>query len=77
MAGLGLAMDMPPFYDTKEDDPQFYFGSALCAGLGYEIWHKNNFSLDIQGRCLYGYYDVEQVKRQSTAFDVLFGFNWY
>lgn len=77
MAGLGLAMNMPPFYETEEDDPKFYFGLALSTGLGYELLQKGRFALDIQTRCLYGNYDIETVKRQSTAFDILIGFNWY
>ena len=77
MAGLGLAMDMPPFYETENDDPDFYFGTALNAGAGYEILKNKNFVLDIQVRCLYGNYEVESVRRQSTAFDILVGLNWY
>ena len=77
IAGIGLAMDMPPFYDTKNDDPKFYFGPALSAGMGYEILQKESFVLDVQARCLYGNYEVESVKRQSTAFDILIGVNWY
>ncbi len=77
MAGPGLAMDMPPFYDTDNDDPEFHFGTALSAGLGYEILRMKSFVLDIQFRCLYGNYEVENVRRQSVAFDVLIGFNWY
>jgi hypothetical protein len=77
MGGVGLAMDMPPFYDTENDDPKFYFGTALSAGLGYEILQRKSFVLDIQARCLYGNYEVESVRRQNIAFDILIGFNWY
>lgn len=76
-AGLGLAMDMPPFYDTDNDDPEFYFGTALSAGMGYEILQKESFVLEIQARCLHGNYDVEAVERQSVAFDILVGVNRY
>jgi hypothetical protein len=76
-AGVGLAMDMPPFYDTKIEDPDFYFGPAASIGAGYEVWRKGKFALDLKGRILYGNYDVEGVRRQSTAFDILVGFNWY
>ncbi len=76
-AGLGLAMDMPPFYDFSNDDPKFYFGTAVSIGAGYEFWKKGRFAMDVQGRVLYGNYDVEGVNRQSTAFDLLIGFNWY
>jgi hypothetical protein len=77
MAGLGLAMDMPPFYDTENDDPKFYFGPALTAGMGYEILQGKSFVMDVQARCLYGNYEVESVRRQSIAFDILIGVNWY
>ncbi len=76
-AGAGLAMDMPPFYDTENDDPDFYFGTALSIGAGYEIFRKNRFSIDIQARYLYGNYEVEGITRQSNAIDFLIGFNWF
>jgi hypothetical protein len=77
LAGAGLAMDMPPFYETENDDPQFYFGTALSAALGYEIIRRKSFVLDVQARCVYGNYEVESVRRQSIAFDILIGFNFY
>ena len=77
MGGVGLAMDMTPFYKFGVYDPDFYFGTAVTVSTGYEIYKKKNFALDIQARVLYGNYDVEDVNRQCTAFDIVFGFNWY
>ena len=76
-AGVGLAMDMPPFYDTENDDPKFYFGTATSLGVGYEIWQSKRFALDVQGRIVYGNYQVESIRRQCTAFDLLIGLNLY
>jgi hypothetical protein len=77
LGGAGLSMDMPPFYDVEEDNPKFYFGMALCTSIGYELWKSNGRTIDIQGRLLYGRYEVEGSRRQSLAFSILIGHNWY
>ena len=77
MAGTGLAMDMPAFYDTEIDDPEFYFGPALSLGAGYEIFKTGSFTFDLQLRYLYGNYDIEGINRQCSAFDLLIGINLY
>ncbi len=39
LAGAGLGMDAPAFYDIKnEAERKFYFGGAALAGAGYQIF---------------------------------------
>ena len=55
MAGAGLGLDAPAFYDIKSDaERKFYFGTTSLVGAGYEFWHKGKFSLDIQSRVRLG-----------------------
>jgi hypothetical protein len=77
MTGLGMAMDMPPFYETENDAPRMYFGFAASMTGGYEILRKGRFAMDVQTRILYGNYMVEENRRQSAAVDLLLGCNWY
>lgn len=55
MAGAGLGLDAPAFYDIKNDEERkFYFGTTSLVGAGYEFWHKRKFALDIQSRVRMG-----------------------
>lgn len=78
LAGVGLGLDAPAFYDIKEaSERKFYFGSAALAGLGYEFWRKRRFALDVQGRLHYGNAKLPEGKRDGLAFSLLLGFNFY
>ncbi|MBC8046270.1 MAG: hypothetical protein H7Y00_05700 [Fimbriimonadaceae bacterium] len=78
LGGAGLGMDAPAFYDIKnEEERKFYFGSSVIAATGYEIWRKEKFTLDIQGRVHYGSANVSEGTRNGMAYNLLVGFNWY
>jgi hypothetical protein len=78
LGGIGLGMDAPAFYDIEsEDERKFYFGTALIAGVGYEVWRERKFALDVQSRIHLGTASRPEGKFRGTAFDVLVGFNWY
>lgn len=78
MAGAGLTLDAPAFYDIKgEDERKFYFGPSVLAVTGYEIWRKDRFALDLQVRAHYGYASIPEGKRTGLAVTTLLGFNWY
>lgn len=78
LGGAGLGMDAPAFYDIKnEEERKFYFGSSVILGTGYEIWRKEKFTLDIQGRVHYGSAKVSEGTRTGLAYNILLGFNWY
>lgn len=78
LGGAGLGMDAPAFYDIRDKtERKFYFGTAALAGLGYEIWRKKRFAVDIQGRVHYGRIKFPTERREGLAFSLLLGFNIY
>lgn len=77
--GIGLGMDNPVFYDVKnESEGKYYAGGFKTAiSTGYEIWQRQNKTIDIQGRLSYGTAQVPEGERDSFAFDILIGINLY
>lgn len=49
--------------------------AGVMAGVGYEIYRKPDFAIDLQLRAGTGFYKEDEVKGHSGAFEV--GFNWY
>lgn len=78
MAGAGLTLDAPAFYDIKaEDERKFYFGPSFIAATGVELWQKNRFALDVQARFHGGYSVIPDGKRVGASGSLLVGLNWY
>lgn len=78
LSGVGLCLDAPAFYDIKsEDERKFYFGPSIITAVGYEVWSKGKFALDVQGRINYGYSNIPEGRRSGLAVNVMVGFNWY
>ncbi len=78
LAGAGLGMDAPAFYDIKnEAERKLYFGGAALAGAGYEILQIGNFAVDLQGRVHFGNANTPDGNRKGVAFSLLLGFNFY
>lgn len=78
LGGIGLCLDAPAFYDIKnEEERKFYFGPSAITAVGYEVWSKGKFALDVQGRINYGYANIPEGRRNGLAVNVMLGFNWY
>jgi hypothetical protein len=78
LAGAGLGMDAPAFYDIKnEAERKFYFGGAALAGAGYQIFQHGRFALDVQGRVHFGNINTPDGNKKGVAFSLLVGFNFY
>lgn len=77
--GIGLAMDMPAFYEIEEGENEtFNFGCAVAVGAGYELVQKGNYTLDLQTRLHLGRVLLEDDRhRDGVVFSVGVGFNWY
>jgi hypothetical protein len=59
-----------PDYDEQTDTV-----AAVMVAAGYEIYAKRNLAIDLQLRGGTGFYEEDEVKGHSAAFQV--GFNWY
>ncbi len=78
LAGIGISMDAPAFYDIKsKDERKFYFGYGVIAAAGYEIWIKGRFVVDIQARMHYGEVKFDNLNENGLAANFLLGINWY
>ncbi|TAE53739.1 MAG: hypothetical protein EAZ89_07185 [Bacteroidetes bacterium] len=77
LAGAGLGMDAPAFYDIKDEtERSFYFGAAAIAATGYEVWQGRRFVLDVQLRVHTGNVRITE-KRQGTALSLMLGLSGY
>lgn len=77
-AGFGVGLDAPAFYDIQNpEERKFYFGSAAILGTGYEVFRKNNFSIDVQARVHRGSIDLPDGNQKGTSLNFLIGVNWY
>jgi len=77
IAGAGLGMDAPAFYDIQsEGERKFYFGKTFLTGVGYEFWQKKKVVFDVQGRIQYGEANMPDGKRKGYSINFLIGMNW-
>ncbi|MFN0275984.1 MAG: hypothetical protein ACKVPJ_09580 [Chitinophagales bacterium] len=78
LAGAGLGMDAPAFYDIQnEEERKFYFGGSVVLATGFELLRKGKFVLDTQGRVHYGTASLTEGTRTGIAYSILVGVNWY
>lgn len=77
--GMGLAMDFPAYYEVDDfKDEDWNFGCAVTASTGYEIYQKNNFTIDLQSKVYLGRVSLDgNEHRDAAALTVGIGFNWY
>lgn len=76
LAGIGIGMDAPAFYDIKSpEERKFHFGWATAGALGFEFLRKEHFVFDIQARGHYGSINLDNGSMQGLAFSVLLGVN--
>lgn len=76
--GIGLGSDTPVFFDVRgEDEGKYYFGVGGALSVGYELWQRNNRTIDVQTRLRYGTADVPEGRRSTSSVDILVGINWY
>jgi hypothetical protein len=78
LAGAGLGLDAPAFYDVKSpDEGKYYPGLGAALGTGYEVWRRRSFALDLQARVHVGRNALPEGIARGRALDLLVGVNWY
>lgn len=80
LGGVGIGTDAPVFYDLKSEnttETKYYSGLGLVTSVGYEIFRKKNFALDLQARINYSGVElpIGRMNGFTTAF--LIGINFY
>jgi hypothetical protein len=76
--GMGLAMDMPAFYEVRNfEDEEFNFGKGVLLSTGYELLQRPKWTIDLQGRLLMSSVNLDQGKREGTSLTLALGFNFY
>lgn len=80
LGGIGIGTDAPVFYDLKpenEVETKYYSGIGLISSIGYEIYRKNNFALDLQARINYNNVNLPIGKTSGLTTGLLIGVNFY
>ena len=58
-----------------EENHQTDTVAAVMGAVGYELYHRPNFAVDLQLRGGTGFYEEDEVKGHSAAFEI--GFSWF
>lgn len=80
LGGVGIGTDAPAFYDLKPEntvETKYYTGLGLVSSVGYEIYRKNNFALDLQARINYSTVNLPIGKTNGFTTALLVGINFY
>lgn len=80
LGGLGIGTDAPVFYDLipdNERETDYYSGLGVISSLGFEIYRKKSFAIDLQTRVNYSSMDLPLGKTSGFAAALLVGINFY
>ena len=80
LGGIGIGTDAPVFYDLKTEngeETKYYSGIGFVSSVGYEIYRKNNFTLDVQTRVNYSSVNLPFGKTNGFTTALLLGINFY
>ncbi|MFT2008557.1 hypothetical protein ACMA1I_07770 [Pontibacter sp. 13R65] len=80
LGGLGVGTDAPVFYDLKPEntiETKYYSGIGAISSIGYEIYRKNNFALDLQARINYNAVNLPIGKTNGFTSALQVGLNFY
>ncbi|MFN8340033.1 MAG: hypothetical protein U0V64_00075 [Cyclobacteriaceae bacterium] len=78
LAGIGLGMDAPAFYDIKTpEERNFHLGYAGLAGVGYEYWRTERKSAGVQLRWRHNWLKTAPTWTSGSALELLMTFTLY
>lgn len=80
LGGMGIGTDAPVFYDLKPDNKielKYYSGLGFVSSVGYEIYSKGNFALDLQARMNYSIVNLPIGRTNGFTTALLLGINFY
>ena len=82
LGGVGLGVDAPISWDIKNPDvnkkeTQYYTGLGVVMALGFDIFRKKNFTVDIKTRLSYRNVQLQEGRASGFSPAVLIGINFY
>ena len=82
LAGVGLGVDAPIFWDIKKpevnkEETKYYTGLGVVTALGFDICRKKNSTLDIKTRLSYRSVQLQEGRTSGFSPAVLIGINFY
>ena len=80
LGGVGVGTDAPVFYDIKPKntiETKYYSGFGAISSVGYEIFRRKNFALDLQARINYSSVNLPIGKTNGFTTALLLGINFY
>lgn len=80
LGGVGIGTDAPVFYDLNPEntvETKYYSGIGAISSIGYEIFRKRNFALDLQARMNYSSVNLPIGKTNGFTTALLIGINLY
>lgn len=82
LAGIGLGLDAPVFYDIKdpdnhEEEIEYHSGLGIVGAVGYEFYQGKRFALDLKVRMTYRSVIITEGKTTGVSPSMLIGINFY
>ena len=80
LGGIGFGTDAPVFFDLKPEntmETKYYSGIGVVSSIGYEIYRKKKFALDLQARINYSSVNLPVGKTNGFTTALLIGINFY
>jgi hypothetical protein len=82
LAGIGLGVDAPVFFDIKDpennkEETQYHTGLGILGAVGYDFYHGKSFTFDLKARMTYRNVNITEGKTTGFAPSILIGVNFY
>jgi hypothetical protein len=82
LAGIGLGLDAPVFFDVKDPDNHeeeiaYHTGLGIVAAIGYELYQGESFTIDLKARMTYRNVNMAEGKTTGVSPSILMGINFY
>ncbi|MFT6922948.1 MAG: hypothetical protein ACJA1C_001956 [Crocinitomicaceae bacterium] len=82
LAGIGLGLDAPVFFDIEDPDNnkeeiEYHGGLGIVGAIGYEFYHGKKFAIDLKARMTYRNVNLTEGKTTGISPSILIGVNFY
>ena len=82
LAGIGLGLDAPVFFDVKDPDNHeeeiaYHTGLGIVGAIGYELYQGGRFTIDLKARMTYRNVNIAEGKTAGVSPSILMGINFY